>query len=301
MTESANITKRAKSNLAFTLVDLPEQQRKHMGQLYAFCRIIDDIVDEDGMNSEQRHEALNRWEQLIHFQCEPLQGVESEVCSLVEEINLDTKPMMELISGCRSDIEQKQPATREDLIAYAFKVASCVGISSATVMGASPAARDYAIVLGFALQMVNILRDVAEDYHKYNRIYLPKADMDLFGVSEEDIKERRYSYRVRQLFAYEAALTEKYFCEADEHYAGLSAADRHALIPAQAMSYIYRTIFYKMRDDEFRVFEQRYSINNLSKIWHLLRARLGSFEMPNIANISEWAIFKTKSQGETKP
>ena len=287
MTDADTITRNAKSNLAFTLVDLPEERRQNMARLYAFCRIVDDVVDEPGMNSDERHAALDRWIEIITCRTEPLPGIESEVQKLMVEQQLDTAPLLELIAGCRADINPVQPATRYDLLHYAYQVAACVGIASAAVMGASQAARDYAMALGYALQLVNILRDVGEDCRKHGRIYLPADDMKLFGVTQEDIRNQRYNYRMRQLLAYEAALAEKYFCEAEELYQSLSVEDRNSLIPAQAMSLIYRTVLEKMRDDEYRVFERRYSVNNFRKLWFLLRARVGSIEFPSVA---EWGF-----------
>ena len=287
MSDADTITKNAKSNLAFTLVDLPEERRQNMARLYAFCRIVDDVVDEPGMSSDERHTALDRWEAIITCQAEPLPGIESEVQKLVVEQQLDTTPLLELIAGCRADISPVQPATRNELLHYAYQVAACVGISSAAVMGASPAAHGYAIALGYALQLVNILRDVGEDCSKHGRIYLPADDMELFGVTTDDIRNLRYNYRVRQLLAYEAALAEKYFCEAEELYQALSPEDRTCLIPAQAMSLIYHTVLEKMQDDEYRVFERRYSVNNFRKLWFLLRARFSSFEFPSVA---EWGF-----------
>lgn len=292
MSDAKTITKNAKSNLAFTLLDLPPEKRMHMAQFYAFCRIVDDIVDEPGMTEQERHTALNRWIDIVTDKITPEPGIEAEVHQLVTGLQLDTAPMLELIEGCRSDINPQQPETREDLLAYAYKVASCVGITSATVMGASAQARDYAIALGYALQLVNILRDVAEDCRKYGRFYLPAADMALFGVTKEDIRNQRYDYRVRQLLAYEAALAEKFFCEAEELYQQLPVEDRNALIPAQAMSLIYHKILTKMADNEYRVFDRRYSVNNFRKLWFLLRARLGTVEFPSIPAITDWNFFK---------
>lgn len=292
MSESDTITRNAKSNLAFTLMDLPVEKRVHMAQFYAFCRIVDDIVDEPGMSQEERHKALNRWEDVISMRVVATPGIEEEVQKLVQEVQPDIAPMMELIAGCRSDIAPQQPATRHDLLAYAYKVAACVGITSACVMGASPAAKNYAIALGYALQLVNILRDVAEDCRKYGRFYLPAEDMALFGVTCDDIRQQRYNYRLRQLLAYEAALAEKFFGEADEHYQSLSVEDRNALIPAQAMSLIYHTILEKMRDDEYRIYERRYSVNNFRKLWFLLRARLGTVALPSFPSVSEWSFIK---------
>lgn len=298
MAESDTITRNAKSNLAFTLMDLPEEKRRHMAQFYAFCRIVDDIVDEPGMTAEERHDALNRWEAIITMQTTANPGVETEVQQLVRDLQLDTEPMMELISGCRSDICPQQPATREGLLAYSYKVAACVGITSATVMGASPAAKEYAVALGYALQLVNILRDVAEDCRKYDRFYIPKSDMELFGVTHDDIRQQRYNYRMRQLLAYEAALAEKFFGEAEELYQQLSVEDRNALIPAQAMSLIYRTILAKMKTDEYRVFERRYSVNNFRKLWFLLRAKLGTVNMPSFPSVTDWGFIRRENQGD---
>ena len=287
MTEADTITNNAKSNLAFTLMDLPDERRQNMARLYAFCRIVDDIVDEPGMTGDERHTALNRWVDIITCKASPLPGIEEEVQKLMVEMELDTAPLLELIEGCRSDISPRQPATRQELLHYAYRVAACVGISSAAVMGASPAARDYAMALGYALQLVNILRDVAEDCRKHGRVYLPADDMELFGVTVDDIYNQRYNYRMRQLLAYEAALAEKYFCESEELYQAMSVEDRNALIPAQAMKLIYHKVLEKMQDDEYRVFERRYSVNNFRKLWFLLRARIGSFEFPSIA---EWGF-----------
>lgn len=295
MSESDAITRNAKSNLAFTLMDLPAEKRMRMAQFYAFCRIIDDIVDEPGMTIGERHAALDRWVDIISLKVSPTPGIEDEVQKLVSSLQLDIAPMLELIDGCRGDIDPVQPKNREELLAYAYKVASCVGITSATVMGAGPAAKEYAIALGYALQMVNILRDVAEDCRKYSRYYLPADDMALFGVTHEDIREQRYNYRMRQLLAYEAALAEKFFGDAETFYQKLSVEDRNALIPAQAMSLIYHTILIKMRDDEYRVFERRYSVNNFRKLWFLLRARLGTVAMPSFPSLAEWGFLKNRN------
>ena len=286
MSEADTITSNAKSNLAFTLMDLPEERRQNMARLYAFCRIVDDVVDEPGMTPEERHAALDRWTRIITCATDPAPGIETEVQKLMQELQLDAAPLLELIAGCREDISPVQPKNRPELLQYCYRVASCVGISSAAVMGASPAAREYAIALGFALQLVNILRDVPEDYHEHGRVYLPADDMELFGVTMDDLRNQRYSYRIRQLLAYEAALAEKFFCEAEELYQALSTEDRNALIPAQAMSLIYHNVLEKMQDDEYRVFARRYSVNTFRKLWFLLRARIGTFEFPGVG---EWA------------
>lgn len=176
MTQAQTITSKAKSNLAFALIDLPEEERRHMAEFYAFCRTVDDIVDEPGMTPRERHDALNRWVEVINGgEGLELTELEEDIIALIQDLELDTTPMLHLIEGCRSDICQQQPRSRDELLDYTYCVACCVGLTSARIMGAGEASYPYAIALGHALQMVNIIRDVAEDCGKSNRIYFAQG------------------------------------------------------------------------------------------------------------------------------
>lgn len=275
MTQAQTITSKAKSNLAFALIDLPEEERRHMAEFYAFCRTVDDIVDEPGMTPRERHDALNRWVEVINGgEGLELTELEEDIIALIQDLELDTTPMLHLIEGCRSDICQQQPRSREELLDYTYCVACCVGLTSARIMGAGEASYPYAIALGHALQMVNIIRDVAEDCGKSNRIYLPKEDMDRFGYTLEDLRCRVYSPRLQELLKYEADLAETFFAEAEREYNLLSPEDKAALIPAQAMALIYHTILDKMKASGFRIFDIRYRVNTFHKLWLLFRTKL---------------------------
>jgi phytoene synthase len=275
MSQAADITRKAKSNLAFTLIDLPETERRHMAEFYAFCRTVDDLVDEPGPTSEERHAALDRWEQVIQGTASDLNELEQDVQRLIDELTLDKAPMMKLIEGCRRDIDPVQPATQTELLEYTYCVASCVGLTSARILGASEAAFPYAVAMGHALQLVNIIRDIAEDFFKHGRIYLPKEDLQDFGYSEEDLKASKHSPELVSLLQFEAALAEDYFDKAESLYSELPTADKTALIPAQAMGLIYGNILQKMKKDGFHVFAKRYRLNTFQKLWYLFRARLG--------------------------
>ena len=110
MTQAQTITSKAKSNLAFALIDLPEEERRHMAEFYAFCRTVDDIVDEPGMTPRERHDALNRWIEVINGgDVLELTELEEDIIALIQDLELDTTPMLHLIEGCRSDICQQQP------------------------------------------------------------------------------------------------------------------------------------------------------------------------------------------------
>lgn len=276
MTQAQTITSKAKSNLAFALIDLPEEERRHMAEFYAFCRTVDDIVDEPGMTPQERHDALNRWIQVINGgENLELTELEEDIIALIEDLDLDVTPMLHLIEGCRSDIHQKQPRTRDELLDYTYCVACCVGLTSARIMGAGERAYPYAIALGHALQMVNIIRDVAEDYEKSGRIYLPREDMDAFGYSLDDLRNKVYSLQLQDMLQSEADLAEQFFRQAEEEYGRLSPEDRAALVPAQAMALIYHTILDKMKAGGFRIFDIRYRVNTFHKLWLLFRTKLG--------------------------
>lgn len=274
MTASAQITKNAKSNLAFTLVDLPVECRKAMAQFYAFCRTVDDIVDEPGPTEEERLALLARWDAVLDKQVEELNELELEVTHLVDTYSLDTQYMHLIIEGCREDVYPKQPQTRKDLLVYCYKVASCVGIVSAKIMGASPQAHEYAVTMGYALQMVNIIRDMADDYIKHRRIYMPADDMETFFLKEQDIADGIHTRQLQSLLSSQAALADAFFAQADTLYNALEPADKTSLIPAQAMGLIYGKILQKMKEDQFHVFDTRYRVNTMHKIWLIFRARL---------------------------
>ena len=275
MSQAETITRKAKSNLAFALIDLPEEERRHMAEFYAFCRVVDDIVDEPGMTDQERHAALDRWTQVVNGTADNLNELESDLSKLIRELDLDLTPMLNLIDGCREDIAPVQPETREQLLAYTYKVAACVGLTSARILGASEAAFPYAIALGHALQLVNIIRDMSEDFHQHGRIYMPSEDMKKFGYSIDDIKNKVLSPNLKKMLRYEARLAKKFFSEAETIYAGLSPQDKSALIPSQAMSLIYGTILEKMKGDGFNIYAKRYRVNTFHKLWLLFRARLG--------------------------
>ena len=246
MTQAQTITSKAKSNLAFALIDLPEEERRHMAEFYAFCRTVDDIVDEPGMTPRERHDALNRWVEVINGgEGLELTELEEDIIALIQDLELDTTPMLHLIEGCRSDICQQQPRSRDELLDYTYCVACCVGLTSARIMGAGEAS-----------------------------YYLPKEDMDRFGYTLEDLRCRVYSPRLQELLKYEADLAETFFAEAEREYNLLSPEDKAALIPAQAMALIYHTILDKMKASGFRIFDIRYRVNTFHKLWLLFRTKL---------------------------
>lgn len=264
MSDASEITRRAKSNLAFALRILPTERRQEMVVFYAFCRTMDDLADDPGQTTEQRRAALDAWESGLRNGFENPDAFQQQVVELRDRQAIPTDLLTAIIDGCRMDLEPRRFATWDDLSGYIDKVACAVGLVSIRLFGCHEAGSErYAIALGRALQLTNILRDIAEDFANGQRVYLPLEDLARFGYSEADLAEKVHDERFLQLMSYQAERAEGFFREAA---AVLPAGDRHALAPARIMGEIYHHLLAEMRRDGFRVFQQRYRISKARKL-----------------------------------
>src|SRR5881392_324076 len=185
MEESRTITRKSASNLALAFVLLPKAKRNGMSALYAFCRQVDDLADEDSVPVEQRRQRLADWRDDIRKACDqacPLFPVNQELAPVIARYRLPFGLFDELIRGVEMDLDIKRYETFAELEHYCYRVASIVGLLSIEVFGyRNPACRDYAIFLGKALQFTNILRDVRTDAER-GRVYLPSEGLQRFNV-----------------------------------------------------------------------------------------------------------------------
>ncbi len=276
MTDAAEITRQAKSNLAFALHILPKERREGMVVFYAFCRVIDDLADDAARSIEDRDAALAAWKDGLErgfAQPDPLQR---EVADLAVKYEIPIHLLTAIIDGCRMDLHPQRFGTWQDLSEYTWKVACAVGLASLRVFGAEdPASERYAVALGHALQLTNILRDVGEDLGNSTRIYLPLADMARFQYTERDLIGRVHDGRFVAMMAWQADRALGFYREASEI---LPKSDARALVPAEIMRDIYQTLLERMKKDGFQVFDRRYRLSKARKMAifskHLLR--LGS-------------------------
>lgn len=261
---SSEITRKAKSNLAFALNILPKERREDMVVFYAYCRVIDDIADEESRSVEQRKTELQEWRDgICHGFTDPTH-FQTEVVTLQKKYQIPQDLMVAIIDGCTMDTEPQRFQTWEDLQGYTWKVACAVGLISLKLFGAThPTSETYAVALGHALQLTNILRDIREDLDNGARIYLPMEDLQRFGYSEADLVERIYDDRFLALMSFEAERTESLY---EIARASLPTDDRKALMAAEVMRDIYHTVLQQMRADGFKVYEKRYSLSNFRKM-----------------------------------
>jgi len=254
MQYSRAITRKSASNLALAFVLLPRSRRDAMSALYAFCREVDDVADEDAAPAEMRRAQLADWRADVKRACEnqpPQFPVNRELQPVIRQYSLPFDLFDELIKGCEMDLEVKRYEHFEQLELYCYRVASVVGLLSIRIFGCqNPAARDYAASLGKALQLTNILRDVKTDAAR-GRIYLPQTELKKFGVGENEILECRYSENFRALAGGVAARAKHFYSLARKT---LPAEDRKSLAAAELMGAVYWRLLQKLERAQFNVF-----------------------------------------------
>ena len=264
-----------RSNLALTFVSLPKHKRADMNVFYTFCRLVDDIADSDTLPPEDKLTLLAAWRAAVdapNGAGDQPDGLVRRIHALIAKYQLPREHLHEIITGVEMDVYARQYATFEQLRTYCYRVASAVGLVSIEIFGyTDPSARQYAIDLGLALQLTNIIRDVAVDLDNGGRIYLPLEDLERFGYLSEDLRARTYDRRFRALMKFQAARAQDFY---DRAVRELSARDRRSMVAAETMRVIYWKLLQDMKRDRFRVFERTYRLNTARKLWTLLTTTL---------------------------
>jgi phytoene synthase len=254
MEDSRTITRKSASNLALAFVLLPKAKRDGMSALYAFCRQVDDVADDESVPVEKRRAALGAWREDVARACggqRPAFRVNQDLQPVIARHGLLFEHFDELIRGVEMDLDIKRYETYEQLEMYCYRVASVVGLLSIEIFGyTNPGCRDYARALGQALQLTNILRDVRTDAER-GRIYLPLAELRRFRVTEKEILDGQYSPRFRDLAGSVAEQAKRFYSLARRT---LPAEDRRAMAAAELMGSVYWRLLRKLEAQAFDVF-----------------------------------------------
>jgi phytoene synthase len=271
---AATITRQSKSNLALAFISLGRERKRDITVFYAFCRVIDDIVDSSELSVVEKRVRLANWRQMLRPGESDEPALARDVRRLIEKYSLPVGMFEEIIAGVEMDLSILRYATFEELRVYCYRVASAVGLVSIEIFGyRNPACRQYAIELGLALQMTNIIRDVEKDLQD-GRIYLPQEDLARFNYSETELQDRQYNECFLRLMQFEAARARDFFSRAA---AALPSQDRRAMAPAEIMASIYRGLLRQMELDKFRIFEKEYRLSKLEKAGRIATQLLKSF------------------------
>ena len=256
---------RSGSSFYYSFLFLPPERRRAITALYAYCREVDDVVDECA-DPQLARTKLDWWRAEVErlFAGEPQHPVTRALQPHLEPCGIERKLLLEIVEGMRMDLEQNRYLDFEGLKLYCHRVAGVVGLLAARIFGATqPATLDYAAKLGLAFQLTNILRDVGEDARK-GRIYLPVEDLQRFGVAQHEVLACRPSERFVELMRFEARRAREIYRDA---FAQLPEADRRAQRPGLIMAAIYSTLLEEIERDGFRVLTHRTSLTPIRKLW----------------------------------
>jgi phytoene synthase len=253
------------SSFYYSFLFLAPERRRAITALYAFCREVDDTVDEATDASLARIKlAWWRTEVSTMYKGTPTHPVTQALKPHLDVYHLEEQHLQAIIDGMEMDLDQSRYLDYPGLRKYCWHVAGVVGILSASIFGFSnPQTLQYAEKLGLAFQLTNIIRDVGDDARR-GRIYLPVNELQQFGVTAQDLLSARHSEKFEALMRFQ---TERAQAMYEEALALLPKEDRRAQRPGLMMAAIYRTLLDEIARDNFHVLNQRISLTPLRKLW----------------------------------
>jgi len=274
------VTQQSSSNFYYAFRLLPTEQHNALCALYAFCRFMDDIADQPESKvppgqatsrSEHLTGLLNLWRQELQrcYAGTSLHPISQALADTVRRFPIAQAHLSGIIDGVEMDLHRIRYQTFTELYDYCYHVASLVGLVCIEIFGYhNSCARAYAINLGVAFQLTNILRDVGEDAQR-NRIYLPREDLVRFGYGEEELRAGVYNATFTGLMAFEGKRAKEYYHRA---VTNLAPEDRRSLAAAEAMRLIYKRLLNKIEAQHFKVFATRMTLPTAAKIGLALAA-----------------------------
>jgi len=263
--EAKDIAKKSRSSFYYAFNLLPTEKRDAMNTVYAFCRKTDDIVDEGNESDELKYEKLHKWRIEIEKSIDGHSDYQllNKLGKTISQFNIPLEPFFELVRGMEMDLQRKRYLTFEDLRLYCYRVASTVGLMCIEIFGYKhQSTKEFAVNLGIALQLTNILRDIKHDA-KNGRIYLPQEELVRFRYSEEEIIKNKYNSNFASLMKFEADRAKSYFDKATEC---LNLDDKASMFAARAMQHIYYKILNKIIDADYDIYSRNIKVAKIEKV-----------------------------------
>lgn len=266
MTDNAKqISKESKSSFYYAFNLLPERQRDAMNTVYAFCRKTDDIVDDSSVPDDVKYEKLRRWR--IEFEKAFVGRSEypllNKLGKTISNFNIPLEPFFELIKGMEMDLQKNRYKSFDDLLLYCYRVASTVGLMCIEIFGyKNPSTKDFAVNLGIALQLTNILRDLGKDAEQ-GRIYLPQEDLERFNYNEGKLYNKVSDENFKELMKYEVDRAKNYFEKATQ---SLDLDDKKTMFAARAMQHIYYRMLERIVQSDYDVLNNEIKVKKIEKV-----------------------------------
>lgn len=269
---SQAITARSGSNLALAFICLPPERRRAMSIFYAYCRVIDDAADSETLTLAEKKKELDFWREEIRraYLSTPESPLGRELAEIIRTYLIPPTPLEEILQGVEMDLHTKRYETFAELEKYCYRVASAVGLVSIEIFSyRQPQTRDYAIALGLAFQLTNILRDVAKDAAN-DRIYLPLEELRRWGLTEADVLEGRNSATMQQFLRFQYHRAKHYFAKSLRL---IHPEDRPNLGAAEIMREVYEELLEKIHRDGFQLRNPPLRLNKAAKAYLIWRAQ----------------------------
>ncbi|MBS1517334.1 MAG: squalene/phytoene synthase family protein [Bacteroidetes bacterium] len=259
--------KNSRSSFFYSFSLLPKEKNEAINTVYEFCRETDDIVDENNSSADIKKSRIQEWktelEEAIKNQNSKF-SLLNKVSSVMKKFSIPSEPFFDLIKGMELDIAKNRYNTFGELNDYCYKVASTVGLMSIEIFGyKNPKTKDFAVNLGIALQLTNILRDIKTDA-ALGRIYIPLEDLEKFNYGENELMNLSYNEKFRNLMKFECERAHSYYRKANE---SLTEDDKGLMFAARIMQHIYFRILKKIEKRNYNVFEETVKVSKLKKIF----------------------------------
>jgi len=264
-TDYLKITKESKTNFLYSFSLLPAEKNEAINTIYAFCRKTDDIVDDDSYSIDERFDKLSDWKQEFENALTGISDHEllNQVTRIKNKFEIPLETFYGLFKGMEMDLKQNKYKTFKELYDYCYRVASTVGLMSIEIFGyRNKNTREYAVNLGVAMQLTNILRDIRKDVNR-GRIYIPGDDLKRFGFNESDLLNYKYNDSFIALMKFESNRAKEYYKKADGY---LNKEDKGLMFPARIMELIYFDILKKIESINYNVFGKVVKVSRLKKI-----------------------------------
>ena len=265
-TDYLKITKESKTNFLYSFTLLPAEKNEAINTVYAFCRKTDDIVDDESTTIEDRFDKLSLWreefEKALNGNTE--HALLEQVVRIINKFAIPVEPFYDLIEGMEMDLKKNRYKTFEELYDYCYRAAATVGLMSVEIFGyRNKNTKEFAVNLGVAMQLTNILRDVKKDAER-GRIYIPEKDLIRFGYTENDLLDYKYNNSFIELMKFESNRAKEYYKVADDF---LSKEDKGLMFPARIMEHIYFNILNKIESMNYNVFGKVAKVSRIRKLF----------------------------------
>ena len=259
------------SNFKPAFFFLKKNQRFALSNVYAYCRIVDDIADDLNTPQKTKEQELNSWALEIEntYKNEPSFPVTENLLKAINDFNLKKEHFILILDGMKMDMSKNEYQSFDELKSYMYRVASAVAFICLDIFGYTGVnSGKYSENIGYALQTTNIVRDVFEDV-KLNRIYIPAEDMKKFGVTKKDLNDLTYSDNFIELMKFEAARARSYYDSLDEF---TDPAKKKKLLPLMIMAELYKAILDKIEKSNFKSLKYKTKLNSFEKMKAIYKA-----------------------------